>query len=64
MVLSIKQILDYAGVFLVRKTHPTNIVTGRRMFLVGSAHPTPTPTESALNRLSQVSSFTGDSLCL
>ncbi|WP_261340981.1 hypothetical protein [Candidatus Scalindua japonica] len=35
MVLSIKQILDYAGMFLVRKTHPTIFVTGRRMFLVG-----------------------------
>ncbi|WP_162532087.1 hypothetical protein [Candidatus Scalindua japonica] len=30
MVLSVKQALDYAGVFLVRKTHPTNFVSGRR----------------------------------
>ncbi|WP_162532082.1 hypothetical protein [Candidatus Scalindua japonica] len=35
MELSIKQILDYAGMFLVRKTHPTIFVTGCRMFLVG-----------------------------
>ncbi|WP_162532257.1 hypothetical protein [Candidatus Scalindua japonica] len=36
MVLSIMQILDYAGMFLVRKTHPTIFVSGCRMFLVGS----------------------------
>ncbi|WP_162532088.1 hypothetical protein [Candidatus Scalindua japonica] len=43
MVLYIKQTFDYAGVFLVRKTHPTIFVSGCRIFLVGSAHPTRVP---------------------
>ncbi|WP_133111566.1 hypothetical protein [Candidatus Scalindua japonica] len=48
MVLYIKQTLDYAGVFLVRTTHPTNFVPGCRMFLVGSAHPTRVPIRAGM----------------